>query len=184
VSQPSPWARPARPRSREGECDPFRRIGARVIDVVVLTPFAAVLAPLGNRHDHEQLVTVALLAIGAVYEIVAIGLFGRTVGKLATHIRVVSADGARATWAQAAVRWAALLGVAIVLGTFLPYLGIVWGLVVTGFVLFRGLGPHDYGASTKVITDVHRPPRPVPDLTSGRARPAPPTEPSPTKERT
>jgi len=171
VSQPSPWDRAARPRDGVGACDPFRRIGARIIDAIVLTPFVAVLAPLGRRHDHEALAALAISVIGAVYEVVAIGQFGRTVGKAATHIRVVAADGARVTWLQSLVRWAALLGVATVLGTLVPFLGVVWGLVVTAFVLARGLGPHDHAARTKVVTHIAR--RPSPSGGPAKERTAP-----------
>ena len=127
----------------------------------MLTPFVAVLAPLGNRHDHEDLAALAIFLIGAVYEIVAIGRFGRTVGKVATHVRVVAADGARVTWAQSLVRWAVLLGGATVLGTVHGLLGAGWGVVVAGMVLVRGLGPHDLAARTKVVTDIHRPSAPA-----------------------
>ncbi len=156
MSDTGPWSRVARPRTRDGECDPFRRIGARVIDVLVLAPFAAVLLPLGHRHDHDGLVALVLLAISAVYEITCIALGGRTLGKLATHIRVVAADGARATWAQSAVRWVVLPGVATVLATYVGYIGILWGAIALGLVFTRGLGPHDVAARTKVITEIRR----------------------------
>jgi uncharacterized RDD family membrane protein YckC len=172
VSQPSPWDRAARPRDGVGASDPFRRIGARIVDAIVLTPFVAVLAPLGHRHHHTRLAAVAIFAIGAVYEIVAVGRFGRTVGKAATHIRVVAADGAPVTWLQSLVRWAALLGVATLLGTLVAYLGVVYGLVVTACVLARGLGPHDHAARTKVITNVPRPPSPA-NGTTTKERTAP-----------
>jgi uncharacterized RDD family membrane protein YckC len=177
VSGPGPWARVARPRDRDGECDPFRRVGARVIDIVVLTPFAAVLLPIGHRHHHDSLVALVLLAITAVYEIVGIAVWGRTIGKLATHIRVVAADGARATWGQSAVRWVVLPGVATVLATYVGYVGILWGALALGLVFTRGLGPHDVAGRTKVITEVRRPES---TPTGGRGgapppRPRPPT---------
>jgi uncharacterized RDD family membrane protein YckC len=103
---------------------------------------------------------VALLVIGAAYEIVTTRLFGRALGKLATHVRVVAADGAPVTWAQAAVRWAALGGVATAAATVFRPLGFVWGVLVAACVLLHGLGPHDYAASTKVITDIARPASP------------------------
>jgi uncharacterized RDD family membrane protein YckC len=158
VSHPSPWARAARPRSRDGECDPFRRIGARVIDVLVLAPFFAVLVPLGHRHHHAGLSALGLLVVSAAYEIVSVGAFGRSLGKLATRVRVVAADGARATWGQAVVRWLTLSGVAAVLGSLLGYASLLWGAVVLVLVLIRGLGPHDHAARTKVISDDARPP--------------------------
>jgi uncharacterized RDD family membrane protein YckC len=157
VSEPGPWARVARPRTRDGECDPFRRIGARFIDVVVIAPFAAVLLPIGHRHDHDGLVFAILLAIGAVYEIACVALWGRTVGKLATHIRVVAADGGRATWAQSVVRWVVLPGLATALATYVGYVGILWGALAVGLVFTRGLGPHDLAARTKVVTHISRP---------------------------
>jgi uncharacterized RDD family membrane protein YckC len=157
MSWAAPWDRDTRPRTREDECDPVRRVGARFIDVLVLTPVLVVSYAIDAVDDHETAARVGWTLVGAAYEIGLVATLGRTVGKLATHTRILAADGSRVGWLQSTVRFVALFGPAYLLGYLLGPLGLVWELLVLAMVILHGLGPHDHVARTKVVTDIRRP---------------------------
>jgi uncharacterized RDD family membrane protein YckC len=92
-----------------------QRAIARVLDEMIISvPFAiAIYTVLGdgatdsseaNRGAALAILVIAVLA-AALYEIGCVGLWGRTLGKLAFGLRVVRyTDGGRPTWPQAALR--------------------------------------------------------------------------------
>jgi uncharacterized RDD family membrane protein YckC len=101
------------------------RVLARIIDAVVLAPLyipiiVHTLGPIRQAMDEANRTgqpfqtpiiepiayqwTVLILAIGYVYQLVMIGLWGATVGKFATGIRVRRLDGTPAGWREAALR--------------------------------------------------------------------------------
>jgi uncharacterized RDD family membrane protein YckC len=151
----SPWSIAQRPRDRSGECDPARRVGARIIDFLVLMPvLVATLWHAGEVDLSWAERSVSILA-GAVYEVCLTAWRGQTLGKLLVHVRVVAADGRRVTAAQSLVRYLALVGPGLVLGAVgaPDLIALPWNLVGLGMLLVHGLGPHDYIARTKVVLD-------------------------------
>ena len=144
---PAGWGRPpwkgaqlGRPAQGPGAlADPARRLGARLLDWLVLLPVVAALvalavvlvaphagpmfptAPDGRVPTRtpgfvwvELAVLGALVASGAVmiaYETVATARYGRTLGKAWLHIRPLRTDGAAPGWGRSFGR-AALQGVA------------------------------------------------------------------------
>ncbi len=151
----SPWSLERHPRDRLGECDPFRRVGARVVDFI--PHFAVVVATLAaaGRVDLSDSERLPIIIFPVIYELVMVGLRGQTLGKMAVHARVVAADGGRASWAQAAVRSLSLYGLAGLAG-YVSVLGapsMGWLFLTLAMMFFHGLGPHDYLARTKVVLD-------------------------------
>ena len=99
---------------------------------------------------------VLSLAISAVYWIVAIGRFGRTVGGLAVGVRAIDVNGAVPGYGRATVRWAvpastSLLGVIPFVGFFGPLLQLLIYLWILWDPQRQGL--HDKAAGTYVILD-------------------------------
>jgi uncharacterized RDD family membrane protein YckC len=87
-----------------------RRIGAMVIDTVLLAiVFVVVGLVSGGGHTGHHRASIHLggsasliyLAITFAYFILCEGATGQTIGKRLLGIRVVSADGNRASWGQA-----------------------------------------------------------------------------------
>ncbi|MFC6825072.1 RDD family protein [Halopelagius fulvigenes] len=83
-----------------------RRILAFLADAVVLVcALFAVTGRLVRSRGRRLAATAALTAVvGLPYHIVLEGAFGRTVGKRAFGIAVVSADGGDCTYAAATIR--------------------------------------------------------------------------------
>jgi hypothetical protein len=97
--------------------------GARTVDSAVAMPLWFPLA--------------LLVVLTAVYTIVPMALWGRTLGGWALGIRCVRADtGGRLGWTLSARRWLALYGVAGMVG-FLPIIGAFAWLIT----LVVGLSP-------------------------------------------
>ena len=129
-----------------------RFTGAYIDGIVIGVPFA-------TAH-RLGLPNWALLPLSAVYVVGMIGLWGRTVGKLATGTKVVSVVGRpRLTWGQSVARWvdvgwigiaAGLVGGHAALLLFLlqavAYAPILWDPL--------GRGLHDRLADTIVIRSV------------------------------
>jgi uncharacterized RDD family membrane protein YckC len=94
--------------------------------VLVLTALrASSLGPdptLSEDVELPLLVLAGLYAVQVVYEVVAVAVWGQTIGKWLTGIRVARyTDGARPTWAQSALRcllWAAPGALGLVLVRF------------------------------------------------------------------
>jgi len=144
--------------------EPAQRLVARLVDTLIVgVPIATAATEIFSRETAQTV--VAPLAFAAVYfgyEAVQLALWGRTVGKRLTGIRVVSADGARLRVGQALVRSAiyALPPAARPVPVLNVLAGIFW-LAEIG-LLFEGdhrQALHDRAAGTLVI-DTR--PHPVP----------------------
>ncbi len=131
--------------------DPGPRLLGAVIDMVVLV----VISVLGLQFGGGRFGPTVLVA---AYEIAAVAVWGRTLGKLVVGTRVVSArDGGLPGWGSAVVRWAVpaaptLVGLAW--GSSVPgFLSFPWAIAVFGGVLWDGRrqGLHDKAAGTLVV---------------------------------
>ena len=148
---------------------PGRRFGARVIDLVIIFVILLILLLVGlgvafgimsgdsAATDEEGaafivvlLITVAItLVITLLYEVTLIAVKGRTLGKMATGIKVVRADsGSVPGWGKSIGRW-------IIPGALglIPYVEVVLYLLVYVSLLWDKThqGWHDKAAGTVVI---------------------------------
>jgi uncharacterized RDD family membrane protein YckC len=108
------------------------RFLAFVIDGIVVTLLStsitcAIRAATGGRVDPFE--TSALdnnmgLLFMAVYNTVLVRMFGATLGKMATGLRIVNADGSPISYGKALGRWAAQIVSQLI--CFLGYVMIVW----------------------------------------------------------
>lgn len=141
---------------------PGARLGARILDAIVIVVAMLVLFTLGiagagmagGSNDGVAvgglfLSTLAALAVGLLYEVVQIALWGQTLGKRMTSVKVVHAvHGGLPGWGKAVGRWAipGLLGLIPLIGWLLAlicYLSLLWDRVRQGW--------HDKAAGTLVI---------------------------------
>lgn len=129
------------------------RVGARIIDTVLLSVLALalgvlVVAPNVSQPPDlmrllaaEAVLIVVNTIISATYEITLTATKGGTLGKLALGLQVVTPDGKRLTWGRAAGRYFAQLVSGFTFGI---------GYVIAAFdEQKRAL--HDHIASTRVI---------------------------------
>lgn len=147
---------------------PGKRLGARIIDAIVIFIAVVVVGALGfggglavgsAGGDSDAaafaavgaffmtLMTIAVLTIA--YEVTLTAIKGQTLGKMALGIRVARADnGGVPGWGKAIIRWAlpALLG-------FIPLVGMLATLLVYLSLLWddRRQGWHDKAAATVVV---------------------------------
>jgi uncharacterized RDD family membrane protein YckC len=170
--------------------DPGRRLGARVLDgllllgawivisgitLLLLLPHVGPIFPKVNSNPNATTPTpgflwiyVALLCCGVFmliaaffYEAVATARYGRTLGKAWLHIRPVRLDGSKPGWGCAFGR-AAIYGIASFLG-WIGWLDSLWCLWDPNQQCL-----HDKAASTLVIEDpLVVEPSPTPTETSG-----------------
>ncbi len=150
---------PAPTITRDDLASPWRRLGAALIDGILLSiPIGIIFAstwhidPATDRlvtSGRWSLVVVGLLT--AVYQVVGVAVWGRTVGKLVTGIRVVSAkDLSRPGWVRALIRW----GIFWVVG-WIPFVGGLLSLVFLLPLLWtmKRQGVHDMAADTLVVAN-------------------------------
>ncbi len=134
-----------------------KRALAQFLDgLVVGIPLFAITAALGysltdSSLSNSTLTWLTVLWVGAnlIYNIVAIAVYGYTVGKRITGIKVVNrVDGGRVSWTYSAVR--ALIPTAVQL---VPVVGPGLSLVVYLRAVFHPLrqGLHDAAAGTIVV---------------------------------
>jgi uncharacterized RDD family membrane protein YckC len=138
-----------------------RRIAGLFLDQVITTvPVFAVFYALGYApreaitHGRVLWFTVAVTAVGVIYETVGIWRWGRTIGKLATGTRVVSiVDGRGLDFTRALQRSLVptTLGAIPRVG---PFLGV--GVYVWAFFDPLRQGVHDKAAGSLVVRR-HRP---------------------------
>src|SRR5215210_3049313 len=165
---PRPAAVPAGPGGRPVLAGWWRRAGAQVIDGVIISIGAAVLlaifAAAGATADTDgglaAVVVAGLLAVLA-FSIVAL-LYapflmartnGRTLGRMATGIRVIRADGQRMTFGYAVVR--EVLVKALLIGVIASAtIGIAW-LIDVLWPLWdeENRALHDFVVNTRTIMD-------------------------------
>lgn len=137
---------------------PWVRLGARLIDfllgilVVALLAFALgggdALDPSADTSDNLGSSFLGLIVWG-VYEVSLTALYGRTLGKMALGIKVITTGGQDPPgWQPSAIRWAlpAIAGLIPIIGflfMLLAYLWIVWDRERQGL--------HDKAANTYVV---------------------------------
>lgn len=131
-----------------------RRIGALLIDSLLFAVvfFVVGIASGGARsgHGHASINLggspfLLFLAITFVYFILCEGMTGQTLGKRLLRIRVVSADGSRASWGQVVAR--TLLRIVDSLPAF--YIVGLVSVLATGERRRQRVG--DLAASTRVV---------------------------------
>jgi uncharacterized RDD family membrane protein YckC len=142
--------------------EPAQRLVARLVDTLIVgVPIATAATEIFSRETAQTVVApLAFAVVYLVYEVVQLVLWGRTVGKRLTGVRVVSADGARLRPSQALVRSAiyALPPAARPVPVLNVIAGIFW-LAEIG-LLFEGghrQALHDRAAGTLVIDTRARP---------------------------
>ena len=132
----------------------WRRALAYVIDVVLLTVAEAPLFFMAIRHHHPW-GYIGAGVTASLYNIVGVALWGRTAGKLAMGIQVVSPNTQGAPgWRRAVAR--ILVPAAGALAGLTPFTHPaqdVWALAVYATALTnpRRQGLHDLAAGTMVI---------------------------------
>lgn len=175
---PPPESAPTNPQARTGWATlgtggtvelagPLGRLGARIIDVVIMFVISIILVAVGvlsalglasgDVTDEESAAGVAAFvgfalagaAVGIIYEVSMIALRGQTLGKMATRIKVVRADnGLVPGWGKSIGRWIipAALG-------FIPFVGWLLSLLVYISLLWDKVrqGWHDKAAGTLVV---------------------------------
>lgn len=139
------------------------RLGARIIDVVVMAVAILILIAIGvaaalgvdagddSAASTGVFVGFALLAVvvGILYEVSLIAIRGQTLGKMAVRIKVVRADnGLTPGWGKSIGRWIipAVLGFIPLVGwllSLLVYISLLWDKVRQGW--------HDKAAGTLVV---------------------------------
>ena len=148
---------------------PGARLGARIIDIVIMVVVAMVLffvalaSAFGLDSDDSTVteeeatallggfivMSLAFAVIGVLYEVTMIALRGQTLGKMATSIKVVRADnGMNPGWGKSIGRWI----IPLVLG-FIPLVGWILYLLVYLSLTWDKVrqGWHDKAAGTLVI---------------------------------
>ena len=137
--------------SQSSVADPWRRFFGALIDGVIISPFGFALRP--------SIGVWGVIAVTTAYNIVCVGLWGRTIGKRAVGTLVVSTDSNMIPdWRSAAIRGVVPIVDRIVF-VFLPswdwlgVLGLVWLIAVYGPILRSPTrqGLHDRAAGTVVI---------------------------------
>ena len=146
VSHPDAGSRAGGPTI--GLATPWRRLGARIIDLLIIGAveipvYAAVVGPkihLTERHGAVTKITGMTPPIGlfllfavltALYEIGMVATRGGTIGKLTLGLRVEGIEGSRVDWARSAVRWVPYGGLYLI-----PLVG---PYVATGVVLVSAI---------------------------------------------
>ena len=137
---------------------PAARLGARVLDILILVASSIVLGLVfvGNAivtGDSSGMsligATLLLLMIGFGYEVIQIAVWGQTLGKRATGVRVVNAaHGGLPGWGKAIGRWGVPSIISLIpfvgwILSILCYVSLTWDRVYQGW--------HDKAAGTLVI---------------------------------
>lgn len=145
---------------RRSLASPMRRLGARLIDSVILfiptfiVAFIVIAIAIDSDSDGAGVgYVLAITALGALfgilYEVTLVATRGQTLGKMATGIVIVRSDsGLLPGWGKATGRWAlpTVLGFIPVIGgliAFVCYLSLTWGRNHQGW--------HDKVAGTYVV---------------------------------
>jgi len=140
----------------------FRRVGACLIDVVMIILLFALMGSLAyigykvglaaydrpiswsNAAPLRTLLTLAWMGLTTAYFVVFHGMEGQTIGKWLLGLRVVGSDQAPISYRQALLRWLGTVGFGI-LSLGLSFLWILWQREKRGW--------HDFLARTWVIRD-------------------------------
>jgi uncharacterized RDD family membrane protein YckC len=86
--------------------EPSQRLVARIIDTLIVgVPIATAAAEVFPRETAQTVVApIAFAVTFFLYEVVQLAVWGRTVGKRLTGLRVISVTGERPTVVQALIR--------------------------------------------------------------------------------
>lgn len=137
---------------------PAARLGARVLDIIILVAASIVLgfvfvgsAIVTEDSSGMSLIgaTVLLVMIGFGYEVIQIAVWGQTLGKRVTGVRVINAaHGGLPGWGKAIGRWAVPSIISLIpfvgwILSILCYVSLTWDRVYQGW--------HDKAAGTLVI---------------------------------
>ena len=144
-----------------------RRLAARFIDLVLawftLLPFSGgvlgvAAAAFPGTHISDKAAGWLLLASWIVlviaYDTLMHRLFGKTVGKILLHTRVVDVEGNRLGWGRCLLRAVALLVTVAVIA-----FGIVITASILGWIILKTLPkharfPHDKAAKSFVVREI------------------------------
>jgi uncharacterized RDD family membrane protein YckC len=144
--------------------EPSQRLVARLVDMLIVgVPIATAATEIFPRETAQTVVApLAFAGVFLVYEALQLTLWGRTVGKRLTGLRVVSADGGRLRAGQALVR--SVIYAVPPAARPVPVLNVLAGIfwIAEIGLLFEGdhrQALHDRAAGTLVI-DIR--PRTVP----------------------
>lgn len=136
---------------------PWARIGARLIDALILIAATTVLAAaFGGLDDPDEVnagATILSMLVAVAYEVGFIGTIGATPGKLALRLRVVAQEDGRTPpgWDKAFLRYAPFLVALIpVIGPLLSLGVLVLSLVWLG-TDDRRRTVYDRAATTYVV---------------------------------
>jgi uncharacterized RDD family membrane protein YckC len=146
---------------------PGKRLGARLIDMVLLVVAASLIGTLGFGSTAALgslgtdaaaasalgaffVTLLTILAVAIAYEVSLTAIKGQTVGKMAVGIRVVRADsGGVPGWGKSIIRWAlpnlmCLIPIVGWIGGLLTYVSLTWD--------DRRQGWHDKAGATVVVS--------------------------------
>lgn len=147
------------------------RLGARIIDIVIMTVVMIVLFIVGvvalfgatsdSATDDEETIGYAIslfivlaVLVGLLYEVVMIAIRGQTLGKMMTSVKVVRADnGLVPGWGKSIVRWIIPTIAGSILAFLIPGIGGLLSLLIYVSLLWDSArqGWHDKAAGTLVI---------------------------------
>jgi uncharacterized RDD family membrane protein YckC len=156
MSEPAEGAPEASGTSQVAPAEPAQRLVARLVDMLIVGVPVATAAAEGFPRQTAQTVVapIAFALVFLVYEAGLLALWGRTLGKRLTGIRVVSADGRPLRASQVLVRSAIFaLPPAARPVPVLNVLAVVFWLAEVG-LLFEGAhrqALHDRLAGTLVV---------------------------------
>jgi uncharacterized RDD family membrane protein YckC len=146
---------------------PGKRLGARLIDMVLLVVAASLIGTLGFSSTAALgslgtdaaaayalgtffVTLLTILAVAIAYEVSLTAIKGQTVGKMAVGIRVVRADsGGVPGWGKSIIRWALPN-----LMCLIPFVGWIGGLLTYVSLTWddRRQGWHDKAGATVVVS--------------------------------
>lgn len=139
------------------------RLVAAVIDFTIVMVLVVIAVAIGNATDLDDVGNAVGLAVFALYPVVSIARYDRTIGKRLCSLVVRTADGGRPGWIRSTIRFlvsaipfAAATGLSRALGDDRQLLNDVLQVAV-GAVTYapiaidrRRRGLHDLAAGTRV----------------------------------
>ena len=90
------------------------RLFANLVDGIVGIPFIGLTWPGLLSRTASLLVAIPAFVVGASYIVVMNACWGRTLGKMAAGIRIVTVVGARIGWREALLRDSVSIGFGII----------------------------------------------------------------------
>jgi len=140
----------------------WRRLGAFIIDVLIISLFCAVMAfmayvaykvglaahqrkvSFGNAAPLMSFLTFGVVLLASAYFVVFHGMGGQTIGKSLLRLRVIGSEQDRVTYGRALLRWVGTVGFGF-LSFGMSFLWIIWSREKRGW--------HDFLARTRVIRE-------------------------------